>query len=227
MSNDLKIPTKFSNTLHKLQKLSRNHLLFFRLEVGKLMLGQFFDGDPAAYQSQDPAKPQSFNAFVSACSEDLADIGLSSGLLRQCIVAHLVVQALPAPTVAKLALTQVVELAKIEDAATRSVLAHATVENHWTTKELKGAVQAANAGKWIDADPKAQGLQAPGLQPPPIPHYDETHRPHAGRVVARLERILAEFEEAMAQWALVDIEKVSDEHKARVEKALAGLGKGK
>ena len=223
MANNLQIPDEFADTLHKLDKLSRNHLLFFRLEVGKLLLAQFFGDDVAAYQSQDPDKPQSFVAFASACAEHLADIGLSEKVLRQCIVAHIVMKSLPPPTAAKLAFTQVLELTRVDDTATRSVLAQAAVENHWTTRELKGAVDAQRAGKWIDGDLKTPGLQPPEPTTKQEPQYDASHPPQAGRVVARIEKALADFEEIEAQWKLVDGVKLSDLQKGRVLKAVAGL----
>lgn len=193
--NNLTVPDQYADTLHKLDQLSRNHLLFFRLEVGKLLLAQFFNGDPAAYLSKDSNKPQSFNNFIATCAVHLGDIGLSEAVVRQCIVAHLVVQSLPPLTANKLPFSQVLELTKVEDTATRGLLAHAAVENHWTTRDLRGAVDAARAGIWIDGDLKTPGLQppqsvphSPGAQPPPLPHYSEANRPQAGRVVARFER---------------------------------------
>lgn len=111
-------------------------------------------------------------------------------MLRQCIVAHIVVKTLPPPTAAKLALTQVVELTKVPDTATRNLLAQAAVENHWTTRELKGAVEAQRAGKWIDSDKKTPGLQPPEPTDKQAPQYSAENRPQAGRVVAKFERVL-------------------------------------
>lgn len=168
--NQIEIPSKYADTLNKLDKLSRNHLLYFRLQVGELLLSEFFGGDAAAYLSHDPKKPQSFAEFVVTCAEHLADIGLSDSVARQCIVAHLVVKALPPLTVEKLTFTQVIELTKVEDSDTRELLAHAVVKNHWATKELRGAVQAVRAGKWIDGDAKTPGLQPPLPKPSTPPH---------------------------------------------------------
>lgn len=178
--NNLTVPDQYADTLHKLDQLSRNHLLFFRLEVGKLLLAQFFNGDPAAYLSKDSNKPQSFNNFIATCAVHLGDIGLSEAVVRQCIVAHLVVQSLPPLTANKLPFSQVLELTKVEDTATRGLLAHAAVENHWTTRDLRGAVDAARAGIWIDGD-----LKTPGLQPPQsVPHSPGRNR-HRCRITAK------------------------------------------
>ena len=187
------------------------------------MLGQFFDGDAAAYLSHDPKKPQSFGEFVVTCAEQLADIGLSESVARACIVAHLVVKALPPPTVEKLNFSQVIELTRIDDSETRELLAHAAVKNHWVTKELRGAVEAARAGKWIDSDPKAPGLQPPPPKPPAQPQYSEANRPQAGRVVARIERLVTDFDEVESAWALVEDDKLSDIQRERVRAAVKGL----
>ena len=221
--NNIQYPDQYAATLNKLAKLSRNHLLFFRLEVGKLLLSEFFDGDPAAYSSKDSNKPQSFNNFVATCSQHLSDIGLSDQLARQCIVAHLVMLTLPPVTADKLQLSHVLELTKVEDVATRGVLAHAVADNHWTTKELKGAVEAARAGKWIDGDLKKPGIQPPEPTPKQEPQYSAENRPQAGRVVARFERVLAEFEEVAGQWDLVDAGKVTEGQMGRVAIVVKGL----
>lgn len=226
MPNALQIPEEFSETLDQLTHLSRNHLLFFRLEVGKLLLQQFFGGDAAAYQSFDPTKPQGFGQFTATCAEQLADIGLGEQVLRQCIVAHIVVKSLPHATVAKLGFTQVVELTRVPDAATRSLLAQASAENNWTGKQLKGAIEAAKAKKWIDVDPKTPGLQPPEPTPKHPPEYSAANPPHAGRVVARFERTVEDFKELTAQWDLVVAEKLSDGQKARVKAAVAELMEG-
>lgn len=221
--NQIEFPAQYADTLHKLDKLSRNHLLFFRLEVGKLLLDEFFDGDTAAYVSRDPKKPQKFTEFVASCAEHLADIGLSDTVARQCIVAHLVVKSLPPLTVEKLTFTQVLELTKVEDSDTRELLAHAAVKHHWATKELKGAVEAARAGKWIDGDLKTPGLQPPPPKPPEPPQYSAAHPPQAGRVVARIERLVADFDDVGAEFLLVADEKLSEMQRERVRAAVVGL----
>ena len=80
----------YNATMERLAALSRNHLLFFRLEVGRLLLEDFFGGEAEAYQSQDPKKAGgSFYGFVESCGEELREIGLGEPVLRQCIQAHI------------------------------------------------------------------------------------------------------------------------------------------
>lgn len=210
----------FEQTLHKLEKLSRNHLLFFRLEVGRLILDEFYAGDAVAYQLNDRTKPQRFQEFADACAEQLADIGLGEQVLRQCVVAHVVVRTLPVATVAQLGFSQVVELTRVPDPATRSLLAQATVENGWTARQLRGAAEAAKAGLWIDGD-----LSQPGLQPPDVrdvPPESAKVLP-LGRVVSRFERTVADFDELVGHWQAAAGEKLSKVQRERVRKALAEL----
>ena len=212
---ELQIPNEFSAALQQLDKLSRNHLLYFRLEVGKLLLTESYDGAVAAYHSQDPAKPHKFNQFISTCAQDLEEIGLAGQVLRQCIVAHMMVKALPPPTVAKLQFSQVVELTRVADPATRSVLAQATVDNHWSCRQLKDAAKAANAGNWLDGDPKTPGLQP--VAPPAV-----VHPVQVGRLVTRFEKMAKQAAELVAAWKLVE-GKATDKQRREQGKAVVAF----
>ena len=77
------------------------------------------------------------------------------------MVAHITVAGLPAATAEKLAFAHVVALVRVSDAATRGVLAHAAVENGWTSRQLKDAAAAVGAGEWIDGNPHTPGLPPP------------------------------------------------------------------
>ena len=109
----------FRPTLERLAQLSRNHLLYFRLEVGRLMLEEFFQGDAEAYRSHSPHKDHRFSDFLAAHREDIRELGLGESVLRQCIVARITVSTLPPGTIEKLVFTHVVELARVDDDATR------------------------------------------------------------------------------------------------------------
>ena len=210
----------FADILTDLAQLSRNHLVFFRLEVGRLLLHRFYGGDVAAYQSKSSTKPNAFGAFTAACAADLAELGLSEQTLRQCLVAHIAVSALPAPTVHQLGLSQVVELARVSDAANRRVLAQAAVDNHWTGKQIKQAAAAVAAGRWIDGDPATPGLQPPALGDD---DEDEAKKPQQGRVVRRFEKAASQLGELQAQFAAVAGQKLSARRRARLHAALDQL----
>ena len=91
----------------------------------------------------------------------LADLGLHPQLIRQSLLAWDVVADLPEDVRPRLIYAHVLELARVDDRATRRLLAQAALDNGWTGKALRGAVDATRSGRWIDVDP------APGLQPPP------------------------------------------------------------
>ncbi|HNC94612.1 MAG TPA: hypothetical protein PKW90_00735 [Myxococcota bacterium] len=206
----------YQATMGRLAALSRNHLLFFRLEVGRLLLEDFFGGEAEAYQSQDPKKAGgSFYGFVESCGEELREIGLGEQVLRQCIQAHIAVRALPVGTVERLLFSHIVELARVGDGATRSVLAQAAVENQWSSRQLRDAAQAAAAGKWIDGDP------SPGLQP--VAPEEEEKIPQLGRVVSRFERSAEDLDALSSQWEQVASKKLTGAQKLRVKEAIGRL----
>ena len=103
------------------------------------------------------------------------------------------------------------------------MFAQATVENHWTGKQLKGAVEAAKAKKWIDVNLQEPGLQPPEPKPKLAPEYSAANPPLARRVMARFERAVEEFKDLVAQWDLVAAEKLSEPQKERVKAAVAEL----
>ncbi|HND32538.1 MAG TPA: hypothetical protein PLA94_21230 [Myxococcota bacterium] len=202
-------------TLARLDSLARNHLLFFRLEVGRLMLELYFGGDPERYHSQDPRKPSSFATFLAQCKAELQDLGLGETVLRRCILTHLAVQSLPAEAVGRLPFTHVVELSRVEDSATRSLLALATLNNRWTSRQLHDAIQAVRAGRWIDGDP------APGLQPLPVPEPEKSLP--AGRVLNRIARSAEELESLTGQWRQLQGKKLSGAQKSKAKEAILRL----
>ena len=214
----LPAPTgEFVAVLDQLEQLTRDHQTFFRLQVGGLMLDSFFGGDPAAYLSRDPTKASKYVDFVRACRERLDDLGLGDTVLRRCVVTRIVYDSLPADLAARLRFSHLVELAKVDDGATRSLLATASVDNQWSVDQLRDAVLAARAGRWIDGKP-----DDPGLQPPPAPP-EPVKKPQAGRVVTRFERSIGDMRAAAAEWRSVDPKKASAEHRKRIEKAVAAF----
>ena len=204
----------FRPTLERLAQLSRNHLLYFRLEVGRLMLEEFFHSDADAYRSHSPDKDHRFSDFLAVHRQDIRELGLGESVLRQCIVAHIAVATLPPGTVEKLLFTHVVELARVEDTATRKLLAEATTENQWSSRQLRDAVSSAAAGRWIDAQP-----ELPGLQPAAPPETPEKQI-QLGRVVTRFEKAAEDLDDLGLQ---LSGRTVSGLQKRRVREALERL----
>ena len=189
------LPDDFAATLARLDRLSREHELMFRLGVGGLILEDFFAGSPDAYSSHDGTKPLRFSAFLAQCRAQLEELGLSEAVLRRCVVARIVVDSLPAGVADRLRVGHLTELAKVPDASTRAVLALASAENGWTTLQLRDAALAARAGRWIDGKPDVPGLQ------PPEPEPEPARKPQLGRVVTRYERAAADIKGLRQEWA--------------------------
>ena len=113
----------FDAILVDLAKLSRNHLLYFRVEVGRRLSESFCHDGPELYRSGFRHKEGAFRDFVVAKSAELADLGLSEPLLRQSLRAFFVVKDLPRGVVAQLVCSHVVQLTVVEVDKTRVLLA--------------------------------------------------------------------------------------------------------
>ena len=209
--SSLVIPQQFSDVLNQLTALSRNHLLYFRLQVGRHLLDTFFAGDPAAYTSTAKNKEHTFSTFLTTCAAELAEIGLQDRVLRQCISAHLVVLALPAATVQQLGFSQVVELSRVRDVPARLTLAEAAVANHWTSRQIKDAAEAKAAGVTLP-DP---------MTAPAAPESGPVH--HQGRVVSRFERAAEALETLASQWSEQTTRPLTLVRRERMRKALLAL----
>ena len=183
-----------------LRDLSRNHLLVFRVEVGRTLAEAFYGGDVAAYRRR--SGPSSLKDFLVARADELGDLGLGPHLIRESLLAWQVIRELPEALRPRLVYSHVVALARVEDRATRLLLAQATLDNGWRGPELEHAIAAVASGRWIDADP-AQGLQPP--TPPPEP----AKTPAVGWVVKRAERSVADFAAVADVLEEVDVEKRS------------------
>ncbi len=211
----------FQSTLQRMDDLSRNHLLYFRLEVGRILLEDLFGGDAEAYLSRDHHKNVRFAEFLRQCGDRMRELGLGEQVLRACLTAYIAVAGLPPEVVRQLVFSQVVELARVEDSATRLVLARATIDNKWSSKQLRDAALAAEQNRWIDAKP-----EVPGLQPPEVTEVIPAKAPALGHVVSRFERAAEQLDDLSEQWAQVSGKKLSSGQRARMEEALGRL-KGK
>jgi hypothetical protein len=203
--------------LEQLRGLARQHLLAFRLEVGRLVFDTWYEGDPARYLSQDPHKDASLRDFARAHADALADLDLSFGSLRSCVAGHLVVRGWEPGLVRRLQFSQIVELSRVADPAARAALAHMTVREGWTVRALRAAATAVLAGRWVDDDPEVPGLQPPAPPPPPAP------RLQPGRVVTRVEKACDAFDGLLAAWDQVATHRFSGRERARLKEAVTAL----
>jgi hypothetical protein len=211
-------PTEdFAPTLQGLLQLTQQHLLSFRIQVGALLLRDLFGGDPAAYRNRDPHKLQRFAAFLRQHGDQLSEWGLGESVLRQSITIAIATDGLPEELIARLNLSQVVALSRVEDAESRGSLALAAARNGWSARDVAGAAQAIREGKWIDADPTTPGLQAPALVEP---EAAEVKLP-AGRVVARVEKAADVLAGLRGMWSGFSAEETRPGHKRRLREAVA------
>lgn len=220
MPNDIELvdpKAPFTDILAELRLLSRDMLLAFRLQVGKLLLDRFYDGDIREYRNSVGTKHASFAAFIRACPSDLTDLGLGGQVARQCINARVTYDMLPAQVRDGLLFSHVVELARLGDPTTRARLAMDTTRQNWSVDQLKDAIGQVNLGNYYDTDGAT-----PGTQPPPAKGEPEKAA-QPGRLVTRLEKAVEELDSWSSQWAEADTSNLRGFQRERYKKALEAL----
>jgi len=220
MSTDIQpVKTKqdYADTLAELGHLSRFLLLTFRLEVGGVMLRRDFGGSARAFRDHNPDKVASFNEFCTVCADELAALGLSATVLRQCILARIAWDGLPAGVRESLKFNHVVSLARVGEPTMRARLAFDATSRGWSVAQLDDAIRRAADGRYYDTDP-----DIPGTQPPPAPPAPERgYQP--GRLVNQLVKAGAELQAWRAAWATVAGKKLRGPQRKRVIAAVAAL----
>jgi hypothetical protein len=211
----------FDAVVAERSRLSRNHLLYVRIEVGRRLFSAFTHDAPALYRATHRQKEGSFRASLAEKADALADLGLNEALLRQALRTFFVVKDLPRALVAQLVTSHVVQLTAVADEQTRAMLARATVDHRWSGRALQSAIEAVHNGQWPDADPSAPGLQPEGL--PAAEPGPEGPKPHPGRVVTRSERRAEDLGALVGQWEAVPVEKLTKAQAARVRAAVEAL----
>lgn len=220
MINDLQpavLSDEFQPILTELATLTRDHFLYYRLQVGSLILDHFFGGSAAAYSDRDPTKEQRFSGFIAQHGEDLEYLGLKEHTLRQCVVLSGVFATLPDVAKKQLGYTRTLALVRMTDPTMRAKLAMTAIAEKWTVTQLRQAVDAARAGLWYDTDPVEPGVQSKPL-PTPEPL---AATPQVGRMVSRAERWSADLKEFSVGWATIDPTKATSLQRKRLSKALA------
>lgn len=216
---DQPIKTKdfYQPVLGRLAALSHNLLLSFRLEVGKVMLDEYFGGSVHAYRDQNPNKVRSFSDFTATCQEELADYGLSAAALAQCIRARIAWDGLPPAIREQLRYSHVVALAGVAEPNMRARLAFDTAAQQWSVAELKDAIARAEDGRYYDTDPSTPGTQPP----PPKPLPERGFQP--GRLVTQLFKASEDLQTWRGAWGTLDASKLRGLQRKRVVQALGAL----
>ncbi len=208
----------YAPILARLAALSRDLLLAFRLEVGQLMLSEYFGGSARSYRDHDSTKPSSFNDFVRNCQAELEDFGLSATVLRQCIQARVAWDGLPAEVRDRLKFSQIVQLARVGEPNMRARLAFDATQQQWNVAQLRDAIARADDHRYYDTD-----LSTPGTQPPPPRQEEPSAGPQPGRLVTRLVKAGKELQEWEQAWSGVDASKLRGAQRQRVQDALEAL----
>lgn len=215
MTDDDKTISKlrsFEDILDDIESLSRAHLLAWRIGVGKVLLRDIFADDAQAYLSRDHTKEARFAHFLKENAVALQRYGLADTAARQSIHAALVYDALPDAVRQPLFLSQVLELARLNDGERCTELAVAAVQNNWTTMQLRDVVSAVNAGLAVDATLEVPEPQLPS--PVVVPAQP-------GRLVTRMEKWAGDVDALTATWASVDPAKLRPVQRARLAAAVA------
>ncbi len=207
----------FATTLTLLATLTREHFLFYRLEVGRVVLDAFFSGDAAAYHDKNSNKSAKLTEFLKLHADDLDLLGLNDRLLRQCVQLRAVFLTLPAATREALGYSRMLALTSVDDATKRAQIAKAAVDHRWTVAQVKGTIQNDRAGLWYDTDRDAAGVQAPNpkavvtLEKPVL----------AGHLVNRAKRWGETAAEIASDWSKVNMAKTSPAQRKILRDALA------
>jgi hypothetical protein len=136
--------------LDRLAQLGRDALLRYALEVGQLLVNNFFDGSIESYYDRNSHKHNSFNALLERRERELAALGLSGTTLRSYIRVWDAWRVMPHAIREDLQLSQIRVLTSLHDPGLRHELAAVAVERGWTVRELAAAVAEEREGQSPD-----------------------------------------------------------------------------
>ena len=186
---------EFTPVLNDVAALVHDHLLYFRLEVGRVVLDEFFGGDGFAYSDRSYAKQTKFTQFLETYPEQVEAIGLKPWLLRECVQVHIVHKTLPPAVRERLGYSHTLELVRVSDPTKRPQLANAAIAQEMTVRQFRDTVGAASAGMWYDTDDATLGVQPKPQPEPAVPP------PQPGRLVTKTETWVADAQALAAGWA--------------------------
>lgn len=207
----------FDGLVQALEALVTHHFVYFRVQTGRLIATQLFGGDVATMHEQLHRRDGVLAAFIAQKGERLDDLGLTERTLRESLHCWSVVQSLDGPVAERLRYSHLVELIRAPDDGTRKLLAQATLDNAWSRRQLRDAVDEVIAGEWPDTQP-----DKPGLQPGP-PRPPEARVLAPGRVVTRLEKTVEEIDEMTGHLEGVDPADLAPGQRKRARAALRKL----
>jgi hypothetical protein len=176
------VAESFEPVLTRLAELTLEHMVAYRLAIGELILSEFFEGNAENFSDRSRFKATRFRDFLAACTERLADLGMSESNLRDSVRVHLMVEELDPDVRGRLPFSHLVALTRVPDAAHRRLLADAAVHNDWTVARLRAAAARIKAGDWIDQDPNTAGLQPEAPKPKAKPTERPTRAPTASAI---------------------------------------------
>ncbi len=205
--------------LAELAALTRDHLQFYRLEVGRVILDRFFGGDSAAYLDRSNTKSAKFSDFAKAHATDLEFLGLNERILRSCVQLRTVYLTLPPTARETLGYSRTLALTSVDDATKRAQMAKAAIDHNWTLSQLREAIQDDRAGLWYDTDSEIAGVQPPvkaGEAPAAVKPMA------AGHFANRAKRWADDANAVAADWTRVDAAKLSKAQRKLARDALQG-----
>jgi hypothetical protein len=180
-----------------LQSLTETHVLFYRLQIGQRLLDVFYNGDVRLYWRSRENPGTSWNHFVNVYHAGLRTLGLSTRTLRDCLKAASVRTRLQPLGDLPIGFSHLLELSAVESDTLREALALRTVENGWSVRVLREAVQTATSkprkSRVLVPPEAAPGEQRPATAPnpdtPPAPPSAQSEqpptRPHRPSVYVR------------------------------------------
>lgn len=213
------IPNSYEDILDAIEAICRDHLLAYRVELGRLLLDQFWHGDAHAFSRRATPEEARFEDFFASSHDELQRYGISQRQARDSVRVAIVVATLPATLSTRVGVGQVLELTRLHDPSARARVMLAALEHNWSTAQMRDAVDVAMA--MPDAD--AAALAAAVAADADAGDDADASPPAAGRMVARAERLARDVADWSATWRQVDASRLRGGQRQRLQAARAAL----
>jgi hypothetical protein len=156
--------------------------------------------------------------FLAERAGPLADLGLHPQLIRQSLLAWDVVADLPEDLRPRLIYAHVLELARVDDRATRRLLAQAALDNGWTGKALRGG--STRPGPDAGSTSTRRRASSRRLR---RSRWTRRRRSRWGGRSRRAERTVSDFAAVAEEWDQVDVAALSEKQRVRALAAVEEL----